>query len=234
MLGFGIASDLWKDSELRDLVGDLVNKTLKADVDILRNNAELSYRLMRCGLKSSLNLGRNRDEDTAQTTAVLKDLIQVNVGYYSTLVDLNLTFTERLLSTVKAPHDQAPEPSPPTPATAEPLTMKLAANLGEWLRMPFRIENNRSKAMRVTFHLTAFRRSDEAQSVTAKAMFEPHAVELQPREEAQIFLVLPVTDPFEPGHHYRALLSAAGMDAMQIQVDLEVRQASPQPSSSGS
>ncbi len=241
MFGFGVASELWKDNRLRGLMGDLVTKTLKADVHLLQNGTELYYRLLRSGLQSGLSLGRGGKTGTAEAAAVIKEMIQLNVDYYSTLVDLNLEFADRLLDTMRestpapdttSPSQPAPIASPPTDAGSTPTppstapvipTMLLVACVGDRLRAPFRIENNRAEPTPVSFHLSPFEREDGGQIVASAASFDPPVTELQIHQESRIYLVLPVSPEFEPGHRYTASLSVEGMDTMQLRVCLEVR-----------
>ena len=220
MLGVGVVSKLLNDDDLRTSVGDLVSKTLKADVEMLQNSAELSYRLMRCGLQAVQPTQDNKGNSIEDTSEALKDLIQVNVGYYSTLVDLNLAFTNRLLKAVSA--DSATTQSGRASDNTVP-QMKLDAKVGDCLRVPFRVENNRSEATPVSFHLTPFIHGDRFQTIDSEATFEPPEITLDPHQEVQIFLNLPVTQVF--AHHgvYTATLSVEGMDAMKIQVFLEVK-----------
>ncbi len=219
MFGFGVASELWKDSKLRGLMGDLVTKTLKADVQILQNGAELSYRLVQCGLPSGFKRGQAGEDGTAEAVAIIKGMIQLNVNYYATLVDLNLKFTHGLLDTVKG----QPAPSPVGKATRDLQTMSLVASVGDRLRAPFRVENNRAEPTRVTFRLTPFERDDGIQIVASGVTFAPSEIELQAHQEAQISLLLPVNQEFEAGHVYLATLSVEGMDAMRLRVRLQVQ-----------
>jgi hypothetical protein len=219
MLGLGVVSKLWNDADLRNSVEELVSKTVKAEVAMVQNSAELSYRLMRYGLEAGLPR-RNSDQATTHDPAeVVKDLINVNVGYYSTLVDLNLAFTDRLL---KALATDSPRTNPESSPAAAPLRMNLVAKVGDRLRVPFRVENNQAKATTISFHLTPFTQAGQEQSIGSEASFDPPEITLDPHQEVQIFLVLPVTSIFEPPGVYDATLAVKGMEGMKIQVCLEV------------
>lgn len=222
MLGLGVVSKLLNDNGLRTSVGDLVVKTLRADVELLQNSADLSYRLMRCGLQAGLPAADAKENSLEDAAEVVKDLIQVNVGYYSTLVDLNLAFTSRLLNAVgsESVSPSAANSSRQTSATVP--EMKLVAKVGEHLRVPFRVENNRAETTVVSFHLTPFTRAGQSEAIHAEASFDPPEITLDPYQEVQIFLSLPVTPMFSPAGVYKATLAVEGMDAMRIEITLEV------------
>ncbi|MGF1520458.1 MAG: hypothetical protein ACFCVB_22045 [Nodosilinea sp.] len=219
MLGLGVVSKLWNDADLRNSVEELVSKTVKAEVALVQNSAELSYRLMRYGLEAGLPRREGDRATTHATAEVVKDLINVNVGYYSTLVDLNLAFTDRLLKALATDSPRAS--AEPAPAAA-PLRMNLVARVGDRLRVPFRVENNQAEATTVSFHLTPFTPAGQDRSIASEASFDPPDITLDPYQEVQIFLVLPVTPIFEPPGTYNATLAVKGMAGMKIQVCLEV------------
>lgn len=223
MLGLGVVSKLLNDNSLRTSVGDLVVKTIRADVELLQNSADLSYRLMRCGLQAGLPAADAKGNSVEDAAEVVKDLIQVNVGYYSTLVDLNLAFTNRLLNAVgvESVSPSAANPSRQPSATTVP-EMKLVAKVGEHLRVPFRVENNRAETTGVSFHLTPFTRAGQSEAIHAEASFDPPEITLDPYQEVQIFLSLPVTPMFSPAGVYKAILAVEGMNAMRIEITLEV------------
>lgn len=228
MLGLGVVSELWKDAELKDLVSNLISKTLKADVQLVQDSAELYGRLVRCGVQSSLSLGRDNPDSTRETAAVIKRMVQVNAAYYSTLVDLNLKFTHHLLETLhsqEAQNSTQAAPRPPSNQAATLPTMKLAGRVGDRLRAPFRVENNRTEPTTVTFRLSHFVRTDGGQSVASQATFDPAAMELPAHQEARTFLDLPITADFEPGQTYTATLSVDGIEGMGLGVQLDVRSA---------
>ena len=222
MLGLGVVSKLWNDPNIRTSVGDLVSKTLKADLELLQNSTELSYRLMRRGLQAGLPTRDSKDNRLEDTADVVKDLIQVNVGYYSTLIDLNLAFTNRLLKAVDATATPGTASTQSSSVNTVP-EMKLVAKVGECLRVPFRVENNRAETTTISFHLTPFtQEGDQSQAIESEASFDPPEITLDPHQEVQTFLVLPVTSVFTTPGIYKATLSVEGIDARKIQVTLEV------------
>ena len=220
MLGLGVVSQLWNDEDLRSSFTDLVSKTVKAEVEMLQNSAEISYRVMRCGLQAGVPAKAGQRSSQEETAEVVKDLIKVNVGYYSTLVDLNLAFTDRVLKAMTYSSTAPTAAVQTSPAVPQ---MALVGRVGEQLRVPFRVENNRAEVTPVSFHLTPFYRTGQAEPIMAEASFDPAEIALEPHQEVQIFLILPIDSAFEPQNSYTATLSVEGMEAMIIDVTLEVR-----------
>lgn len=220
MLGLGVLSQLWKDEDLRSSFTNFVSKTVKTEVDMLQNSAEISYRLMRCGLQAGLPTREGQSTSPEETAEVVKDLIKVNMGYYSTLVDLNLAFTDRLLKVMTSsspPQTAAVQTNPTVPQ------MALVGKVGDQLRVPFRVENNRPEVTTVSFKLTPFYCNGQTEPITAEVGFEPAEIALDPHQEVQIFLILPITTAFEAQKYYTATLSVEGMEAMAIEVTLAVK-----------
>jgi hypothetical protein len=220
MLGLGVVSKLWNDEDLRSSFTDLVSKTVKAEVDMLQNSAEISYRLMRCGLQAGVPDREGQSGRQEETAEVVKDLIKVNMGYYSTLVDLNLAFTDRMLKVMTSSSPAQAAAVQTSPAVPQ---MALVGRVGEQLRVPFRVENNRAEVTTVSFHLTPFYCSGQAEPIAVEASFDPAEIALAPHQEVQIFLILPITPAFEPQNRYTATLAVEGMEAMTIEVSIEVK-----------
>jgi hypothetical protein len=197
---------LLTDPALRAQVSRLIANKIKSDVQIMKASAELTRHLIEQSRK-----GASSDVDRA----ALRELIKEHLDYYETLVNLSLTFSDRLVERLRGMRGERPPAS--TPAT-----MELAVPLNATARAPFRLENTRASPVSVTFELTPFVSEDGSELVASTGAFDPPAAQVQPGQDVRVELILPVTGTFKPGHTYFATIAVKGLEAMKIVVRLSV------------
>ena len=211
----GLAA-LLGDSEVRKMIGDLVAKKLRSDLAALRGGAEL--------------LGRWRADGDGPAAAgraaapagdgVIKDLVRLHLEYYTALVDLTSDFHERTRAALGG--DSAAPAAEAPPADPE---MRLRAPPGTTVRGAFRVENTTSDPMTVELVASPFLDPGSGGVVEPDVVFDPPRVELKPGQEQRVTALIPVTEAFAPGTRYLATISAAGIDAVRIAVQLDVETA---------
>ena len=214
MLNLQVLNQLLSDQALRTQVSRIIANKIKADVQSLEANAELSRRLIEAG-RRSLRAGMAA---APAGETMLKQVVQEHLDYYETLVNMTLAFNQRLLDTLRRPEAANGGEAGRRGA----LAMELAAPLHATVRAPFRLANNRAAPITVSFEATPFVSEDGSQLVSAEAAFDPPAIELAPGQEAKVDFILPVARGFTPGATYFSTISAVGMTGMQIVVRLKV------------
>jgi hypothetical protein len=204
------------DPEVRRMVGDLVARKLKADLEALRGGAEL--------------LGRWRvgpDGGPARAAApgegVMKELVRLQLEYYGALIDMTTEFHERTRALLGV------EPSPGAPDGAPDPEMRLSGPPGSTVRSAFRVENTTTAPMSVELVAGPFRRDGTDEEATPAVAFDPPRAELTPGQEAQISVIVPVGKDLAPGATYRGTIGAAGVDSVRIAVRLDVEPPPPRP-----
>lgn len=202
------------DPEVRRMVGDLVARKLKADLQALRGGAEM--------------LGRVRvtpdGAPTGPREGVVRELVRLQLEYYGALIDMTAEFHERTRALLTG----EPPPGAPDEERHDP-EMHLSGPPGGTVRSAFRVENTTVWPMSVELVASPFRREGTGEEVTPAVSFDPPRVELTPGQEAQIAVIVPVGKDMEPGAVYRGTISAAGIGAVRIDVRLEVEPPPPTP-----
>jgi hypothetical protein len=213
MLGLEGLGAIIGDPELRQRVGQLAARKIKADLKVLEAQAELSRRLV------------SAKRGPGPEGAELKRIIQEHLDFYGALIDLSNSFHQRLLDSLK-------------PAGAEAavngLTLDLKAPPGATLRAPFRISNNRAEPISVTCRASAFVSEDGATMVESRIAFLPPGADIAPGASETFEAIVPVGAGLVPGQTWLATLRADGVEALEILVRLRVEEAAaPAPPAAG-
>ncbi|HET6691264.1 MAG TPA: hypothetical protein VFG74_10395 [Miltoncostaeaceae bacterium] len=203
------------DPEVRRMVGDLVARKLKADLDALRGGAAL--------------LGRVRVNPdgvpAGPREGVVRDLVRLQLEYYGALIDMTAEFHER----TRALLEGDPPPASPGGAREPDPEMRLSGPPGGTARAAFRVENTTTAPMSVELVASRLRHEGTGEEATPAVVFDPPRAELTPGQEAQIGVMLPVAKDMAPGAVYRGTIKAAGIDSVRIAVRLEVEAPPPGP-----
>ncbi|MGE0026629.1 MAG: hypothetical protein AB7O78_19485 [Thermoleophilia bacterium] len=204
------------DPEVRRMVGDLVARKLKADLEALRGGAEL--------------LGRVRvtpdGVPTGPREGVVRELVRLQLEYYGALIDMTAEFHERTRALLigdpspDAPEGEGRDPDP---------EMRLSGPPGSTVRSAFRVENTTLAPMSVELVASPLRRDGTGEEVAAAIVFDPPRAELTPGQEAHIAVIVPVGKDMAPGDVYRGTIGAAGIGAVRIDLRLEVQERPPKP-----
>jgi hypothetical protein len=207
---------IFGDPEVRRMVGDLVARKLKADLEALRGGAELLGRV---------RLNPN-GAPAGPREGVVRELVRLQLEYYGALIDMTAEFHER----TRALLEGEPPPGPPAPGGPAPdPEMHLSGPPGGTVRSAFRVENTTTAPMSVELVASPLRHEGTDEEAGAAVVFDPPRVELTPGQEAQIAVIVPVAKDMAPGAVYRGTISAAGIDSVRIAVRLEVEAPAPRP-----
>jgi len=208
VVNLDILTQLVNDRELRGQVSRLLANKVRADVKSLETGALLSRRL----LERAAAAQRGQEQPNG---AALRGLIKEHLDFYELLVSQTLAFNQRLAERLHGL-------GAPLETSDSVMSLRLAAPLNSTLRAPFRLENNRSTPISVSFEITPFVGESGTGIVSAEAVFDPPALELKPAQEAKIDLILAITPGFVPGNTYLATVTVKGLEATQLLVRLQV------------
>jgi hypothetical protein len=204
------------DPEVRRMVGDLVSRKLKADLEALRGGAEL--------------LGRVRISPdgvpAGPREGVVRDLVRLQLEYYGALIDMTADFHARTRALLEG--EPPPGPAQAAPPAPDP-EMRMSAPPGGTARAAFRVENTTTAPMSVELVASPLRHEDTGEEIRPVVAFDPPRAELTPGQEAQVAVIVPVGKDLAPGAVYRGTLGAAGIDSVRIALRLEVEAPPPPP-----
>ena len=172
------------DPEVRRMVGDLVARKLKADLQALRGGAEL--------------LGRFRVSPNGAPVVpgegVVRELVRLQLEYYGALIDITAEFHER----TRALLGVEPEPAEPDGEGPDP-EMRLSGPPGSTVRSAFRVENTTTTPMSVELVASPLLREGTGEEAGPAVVFDPPRAELTPGQEVQVAVIVPVGKDMAPG-----------------------------------
>ena len=202
------------DPEVRRMVGDLVARKLKADLQALRGGAEL--------------LGRFRVSPNGAPVVpgegVVRELVRLQLEYYGALIDMTAEFHER----TRALLGVEPQPADPDVDGRDP-EMRLSGPPGSTVNSAFRVENTTTTPMSVELVASPLRREGTGEEAGPAVVFDPPRAELTPGQEVQVAVIVAIGKDMAPGAVYHGTISAAGVDAVRIAVRLDVEAPPPRP-----
>ncbi|WP_205479498.1 hypothetical protein [Sphingomonas arenae] len=194
------------DPDLRGLLRSVITRKINSDLKTIQAHAELSRRL-----SASRRMNGNGETET------LKRIVKDHLEYYGTLVDLSLSFHQRLLDMLaETSRGKAVEPA------INGLTLAMSAPRGATVRAPFKIANNRTEPIQVTCRSSPFIREDGSQMIASQIAFLPPSAEIAGGSEEVFEIILPVGNDFAPGNTYLATISTEGFEAVDIVIRLAV------------
>jgi hypothetical protein len=207
MLGLEGLSAIIGDPDLRQRVGQLAARKIKADLKTLEAQAELSRQLV------------SAKRGPGPEGAELKRIIQEHLDFYGALIELSTSFHQRLLDSLQGRSGAEP--------AVNGLTLDLKAPVGATLRAPFRISNNRPDPISVTCKASPFVSEDGATLRESRIAFLPPGADIAPGAAETFEAIVPVGADFAPGQTWLATLKADGVEAMEILVRLHVEPGRP-------
>ena len=206
---------------------DLTARFMEQNLRIIERYGELVTRLA-SGQASGAHL-------TSQVTGFarsagsdfMRDLMQLNINYYSLLVDMSADFTNRLfdamLSTgqprAASAASTAPPTAPPAPARAPSgMRFELAFSglVGETVSSPFVVQNKKEQTTNVAFEITEFISENGATRFRSSVEFVPSEFTLEPGAERVVECRIRLTPSFVPGQRYMALVRVLNFPGMDI------------------
>lgn len=201
---------------------ELASRYLMENVRVWQRYGEM-LRQFGTGLPQTPSLQSTQEFAPRDGVEFISQVMQLNLNYYSSLLDMSLDFTNRMLG--KAAPPQAPaQPPPAAPAVATPtattsgLTFELefTGRPGEMASHPFVVANKKAEAVEVSFEISEFVSEDGRTRFRSPVEFTPDPFVLQPGAERTVECRIPIDVQFAPGARYMALVRVTGFPGMEI------------------
>lgn len=153
----------------------------------------------------------------------MRNLMQLNLNYYSVLMNMSADFTNRVFESVfqsspdaKAQPTEAPAP-PPTKSAIE-----LSGRQGDVLMASFVIENKKQSPADISFEVSKLSTNGKTPAIKPQAEFEPASFVLQPGEERTIHFRLKLTEKYKANSIYRGEVGVKGIPGMEMDLNVSV------------
>jgi hypothetical protein len=160
-----------------------------------------------------------------QSGQLARDLSDLGVRYYESMLNLHRAYVDRLFDHLAAPtrtvstNDQAPPAPPPTPSIVE---LHLAGRMGYSVEAAFSIENKREDPADVFFLLSDFT-SAGVEPFRPFLELDPPRLLLEPHEERDVTVRVALDpDRFEAGRRYFAQVLVRGTEELELRLVLDV------------
>jgi hypothetical protein len=214
-------------SEPRDFykwIQNLTTRSVAEQTRALQRYNELVQRVLR-GELSDPQLREDyarfaRDESTRYAS----DLAQLSLGYYSALLELGRSYSDRFYDQMlHRPAPAAPASEAAAPARPRQVTLALTGAAGQAAAAAFVIENKRPTPAEISFLVSEFIDVAGGRPFSAPLQIQPAQLALGPQAEAAVMLRLPLLpEHFVPGHQYAATVVVRGYDELELILSVRV------------
>lgn len=205
--------------DFRTKFNELAQRYAAENVRIWQRYAEAASRLSGGQGGVEQLQGRIGDFALGEGAEFVRNLMQLSLNYYSVLLDMSVSFTNRMIDEVlQVSPEGGPIRSAAAPAQAEGTRFELGfrGHRGEALAHPFVVENKKEQPVTVSFELTEFISEDGTTRFRAPVEFTPGEFTLEPGAEQVVHCRVPLGADFEPGRRYMALVRVKGFPGMDI------------------
>lgn len=205
-------------NDLRQIIQELLARSATDQLQNLQRFEELVRRATRGDLDGAAlreeYLRFARDEGLRY----INDLTRVGLSFYHSLIELNRHYNERFFDQLtvvdRSRRNGTPENGSRRVRIVE---MELQGPLGGDARRAFVIENQRDEPVAVSFLVSEFSDENGEANFRPPLRLTPARFELNPGEERQVLLTLPLLEEFfVPGKVYQATLIASGFEGLQL------------------
>lgn len=205
--------------DVRARFDELAQRYVTENVRIWQRYAEAISRLS--GEQGRVDSLRRQLSDFALSEGAefIRNLMQINLNYYSILLDMGVNFTNRLIDqALETPSERTP-PQPatsPPPASGTRFELNFSGQVGQTPSSPFVVENKNEDPVTVSFESTEFISEDGTTRFRLPVEFVPDEFPLDPGAEQVVNCRVPLEPDFVPGRRYMALVRVTGFPGMEI------------------
>jgi hypothetical protein len=149
----------------------------------------------------------------------IRNLVQLNLDYYSALWEMSVDFTNRVLDQVlQVPSEKSsPQPSAPVvPSGDTRFELVFSGQTGHTSSSSFVVQNKNEKGVEVSFEITEFVSEDSSTRFRIPVEFIPDQFALEPGAEQVVQCRVLLEPEFVPGRRYTALVRVIGFPEMGI------------------
>lgn len=183
--------------------------------------------LVQRALRGEFNEPRLREDllrfATEETSRYTREVAQLSVDYYVSLLELGRRSNERLYEQIvggrRSSRDREPQRDGGPAAQGPPrqVSLELQGEVGAAATASFVIENKREEPAEISFQISDFVDLAGGAPFGAALQVQPTRLALGSRQEAEVILRLPLpADLFAPDHRYTARVVVRGYDELEL------------------
>jgi hypothetical protein len=194
-----------------DALKALVERNFEANVQLWRRAGNL--------LRSARDMSSQPQPRQAEFRAIGRDLVQLNIDYYTRVSDQALQYLNALVDIAEEALGPAGQSGGVPPKGAE---IRVTGRIGQTVTAPFQLENPNPQAVDVSFEVGDFVDASGKSVGQGVVTMEPAALTLDANSAPRIVQThIKVTESFQPGQLYACVIKVVGFP-MQIRLILAV------------
>jgi hypothetical protein len=152
---------------------------------------------------------------STEGTAAYRRFSELSANYYAALLNTGLNLSQEFYQQVyQTKPSAAPVPVQQAPVAARELVF--TGPIGSTVSRAFVVSNRTDKPAQVSFEVSEFVKENGPEKLRVDAQLRPSSFELAGQAERTVDCSLPLTEAFEPGSEYRAMLRVIGFPDMKI------------------
>lgn len=140
---------------------------------------------------------------------------ELSANYYAALLNTGLNLSQEFYQQVYQTKTNGPAPVQPAPVAAA-RELVFTGPIGTTVPRAFVVSNRTDKPAKVSFEVSEFIKENGPEKLRGDAQLRPSSFELAGQAEQTVDCSLPLTEAFEPGCEYRAMLRVIGFPDMKI------------------
>jgi hypothetical protein len=156
-----------------------------------------------------------------ESARYISDLTRVGLSFYNTLIELNRNYNDRFFERASTANHRQNGTSDGGESELHVVEMDLRGPLRGEARRTFVIENRRAEAVSVSFLVSEFADESGQTSFRPPLQLSPARFSMQPGEERQVHLSIPLLEEFfSVGPVYSATLIASGFQNLHLHLNV--------------
>jgi hypothetical protein len=194
-----MAPSSWQN-EIKSSFERLSAKSAAAQAQIFKDSIEF----MKQAGEKKLDMSAFSKTGTTLVTDAIAAYTQLHVDYASKLIDLGLSFTRGMLSSIEkgaSGSSSAPAQESRPGAASSAFALQVSGMPGDRCQTAFILESTNKKPVVASFQYTGFIAADRAETLSVPLSFDPPSATLNPDEKIRIVLEVPIPLNAGPGQY---------------------------------
>jgi hypothetical protein len=155
------------------------------------------------------------DFASTEGAAAYRKFSELSANYYAALLNTGLNLSQEFYQQVYQTKTNGPAPVQPSPVAAA-RELVFTGLIGSTVSRAFVVSNRTDKPAKVSFEVSEFIKENGPEKIRADAQLRPSSFELAGHAERTVDCSLRLTEAFQPGCEYRAMLRVIGFPEMKI------------------
>jgi hypothetical protein len=216
------------DAHFTGLLEELTARSLAEQVRTAQRYRDLLQQVAAGDLDATALRGEHDRLVADHQAQLMRDITELGVRYYQSILDLNRAYVDRLFDQLYAAAGRAQAERVADPAEPAAVALSVAGRAGERVQAGFAVENSRDVPADIVFYASEFT-GDDGTVFRVPLELDPPRVLLAAHGEHPFTLAITL-DPehFRPGGRYRAQVLVRGGEELELHLTVEV-EAEPEP-----